>query len=345
MANVSGGLAGAAGGAATGAKIGSIIPGVGTAVGAGVGALLGGVSGLFSSKPKAPEYKPLDISKIISESRATAAENYRNSFALEKDVNPQQAALRTVTNSSLGSLASGALPNQQVANSLLSQAGTSKVDTTGLGDTWTNPLLEESANRIMHNLKLGGTLGKEAQASAVKAALEKGGAAGISGSGAGRGLVARDLGLTSIGLENDRIAKAQDAGKTMAALGLQGDVLRLQGQQLGLSDYLGRTNAALTGAGQDMQRIGLLASIVDGRPLPESGLSAGSVASLYVADNNARNQFAADSAAIKSKQYGQDINSLLGLAGTVAGSGALDSGGKGILDSIFKKKADPLGNI
>lgn len=57
---------------------------------------------------------------------------------------------------------------------------------------------------------LGGQLDPETQALVTRTALQGGGASGISGSGAQRGAVARDLGLTSMDLQNQRQGRAAD---------------------------------------------------------------------------------------------------------------------------------------
>ncbi len=325
MADILGGATGALGGAAAGAKIGSIVPGIGTAV----GAVVGGLAGLFSGGKKQSKvtYQPLDIAKIISDARTQAAENYRQSFELERQVNPQQAALRGQTNIALSNLASGNTPGVQASYRLLDQALTGPIANAESG---TNSLLEESASRILNNLRLGGALGADAQQQAVKAALEKAGTSGISGSGAARGLVARDLGLTSMAVENQRIGQAQQAGAQQAQLGLAREQLRLQ-------DFLGRSGLAQNVAAQDAQRTGLLASIVDARALPEPGLNPGAIASLYVADNNARNQVGTTNAAIAQQQRNQNLNSLLGL-GSMAAGGGFDA-----LSGLFKRPGTSSG--
>lgn len=328
MADVIGGVVGGASGAATGAKLGTMImPGVGTAIGAVAGGLLGLFSG-GQSKKKAT-YQPLDIAKIISDSRAQAAENYRQSFELERQYNPQQAALRTDTNIALANLASGNTRGVQASYGLLDQAMGGPIANADAGN---NSLLEESASRILNNLKLGGALGADVQQQAVKAALERGGAAGISGSGAARGLVARDLGLTSMAVENQRIGQAQQAGAQQAQI-------RLAQEQLRLQDFLGRSGIAQNVAAQDLQRTNLLAGIVDARALPESGLNPGALASLYVAENNARNQVGTTNSMIAQQQRNQDLNSLLGL-GSLAAGGGFDS-----LGSLFKKSGTSGSNI
>lgn len=266
-------------------------------------AVIGGIASNQAAKKNAAAIRdakpdPLDISKVISDARTAASENYARSIGLEQQFRPGTAALRTTTDQSLQALAAGQTPGLQARDSLLSSLG---------GSYATNPLLQESANRILGNLRLGGALGPDVQAQAMQAALQKGGAAGISGSGAARGLVARDLGLTSLGLEQQRIQQAQQAGTAMA--------------QLNLQDLATRGNLITNAAAQDASRAGLLASIVDARALPESGLSPGAIANLYVGDKNAQDQFAVTSAAAQAQNRNATLNSLLGF-GTMAASGA-----------------------
>ena len=165
----------------------------------------------------------------------------------------------------------------------------------------------------------------------MQAALQKGGAAGISGSGAARGLVARDLGLTSLGVEQQRIAQAQDAGAKKATLGLEGQKLRLQ-------DLVARGQLTQAAANAEAQRLGLVTTLIDARALPESGLNPGSIASILVGGNNAQNQFDTLNSAIAQQQKNANLNSLLGFGTTAASSGALSG-----IASLFKSKTPAIG--
>jgi hypothetical protein len=141
----------------------------------------------------------------------------------------------------------------------------------------------------------------------MQAALQKGGMAGISGSGAARGLVARDLGLTSLGLEQQRIAQAQQAGQTMADLRLKDMAMR----------------GTITGnaAAADATRFLSISQLMDARAYPESGLNPASIANLYIADNNARNQLATNAAAITNSARNANMQAMLGFGSQVAGGG------------------------
>ena len=278
---------------------------VATAIG-GSAVLGAGVSLL--NKPKSQNFTPLDISKVIADSRTNAAETLAQSKEMESQYFPGTTILRGTTDIALGNLANQNTAGFAARNSLLGGMGSPIADAS----VSSNPLLQASADRIMGQLNLGGKLDAETQAAATRGALQGAGSAGISGSGAARGLVARDLGLTSLALNNSRIQNAQASGNLMAQLGLQG-------QQLKLQDAMNRFGAASGAAGQDVQATSLLASIIDNRAMPNAGLSATDIANLYAGQNNAQNQVNANNAAIAQQTKNQQLNALLGLGTTAAG--------------------------
>jgi hypothetical protein len=266
-----------------------------------------------------PKSQPLDISKVISDARNTASQTLQDSQALERQYMPGTAQLRNQADFGLGQISNQSTAGFQARNSILDGMTNPVADSS----VSSNPLLQGAQDRILGQLNLGGKLDAETQAAVTRGALSGAGSAGISGSGAGQGLVARDLGLTSLGLQNQRQQAALGAGSTIAGLDLQGQNLKLQ-------DVLGRYGAAQGAAGQDIQGSGLLAGIIDARQLPNAGLSASDVSNLYVGNNNASNQNAFNSAAIAQQQRNSNISALLGFAGTAAGAYA---GYKGNLSS------------
>lgn len=283
------GLTGAAAGATLGAKIGAI----GGPMGAAIGGGLGLVAGLFGGKKKAPAPKPVDIGKLVADARANAEENLRRSLDLEKAYLPGQAAARTAASDFLLSQLTGAPVErrEQLASAASELAGQRGVSN----------LTQSAADQILADLGLGGSLDAETQAQVMRGALAKGGAAGIMGSDAGRGLLARDLGLTSIQLRNARQQAALQAGNQLdasylASLGLLGNV----------------TGNQLTQAGQ-------LSSLMAGTPLPESGLSSGDLASVAIGNTNAANAYNSQQAAINASKVSNLLKAGLGFAGTIAG--------------------------
>jgi hypothetical protein len=240
----------------------------------------GSSSGSVGSLPNSQ----LDIDKIITDARTTAAENYKNSLALERANNPGQAAFREAATQA--AVASAERPSYT-------------------GSPTTNSLLNESAESILSQLRLGSALPADVQAQVTRAALSKAGQAGLAGSFAGRGLVAQDIGTTSLALQQQRQAQALQAGSVLDQLGLA------------------RDQASRTGALQ-------LKTLADSFALPESGLSPGSIASLYVGNNNVANQTAQNQFLIDQQNANNrnaQINQLLGF-----GSSVFANRNKGVLD-------------
>ena len=154
---------------------------------------------------------------------------------------------------------------------------------------------------------MGGQLDPSTQAMITQGALQGAGTAGISGSGAGRGLVARDLGLTSMQVLQGRQNQASAAGNAFGQLGLQGQSLQLQ-------DYISRlTGANSAVASQNSYGLGL-GNLMNNTALPNSGLTGSQVASLDVGNQQIANAARQQSAANTSSLY----NSLFGAAGNAA---------------------------
>lgn len=304
----SGALSGAASGAAAGS---AILPGWGTAI----GAVIGGVSGYFGAGKK------VDINKIITDAQNTAKANLQNSINLENQFLPGTSMLRRQSNELNSNLATGSTAAQRVQGQLLDQAGRPITDP---GAAVNNPLTVGSLNSILNSLNKGGKLDPDVQAQAVQAALQKGGAAGISGSGTGRGLVARDLGLTSLQLLQSRQNQA-------AQVGNQYGQLALQGQGLQLSDFMQRL-AGVSGAVGQQQSYALgLGNLMAATPYPNSGLGPGQTASLAIGANAQAN-------AIAQQNQANAAGAMTSVAGAVQAAGGIanlfkQSGGYQTVDS------------
>jgi hypothetical protein len=156
----------------------------------------------------------------------------------------------------------------------------------------------------MADLELGGNLDPETQAAVMRGALARTGASGITGSQAGRGLTARDLGLTSMQLRNSRIANALQGGQMLSQAEMA--------SQMGLQQLVG----AQTGDAMAAQQI--LAGM-----LPEAGLSSGDLASVTIGNNQQQNQarIAASQAQAAGVQgVASSLASGLGLLGRLGGA-------------------------
>jgi hypothetical protein len=82
-------------------------------------------------------------------------------------------------------------------------------DIENIYDPNAGTLREATTSRILGDLNLGGKLPRDVQDAVLKSSLEKGASAGLGFSPASRSLTARDLGLTSLDLNNSRLSRAQ----------------------------------------------------------------------------------------------------------------------------------------
>ncbi len=273
-----GGATGALSGAAAGAKLGSIagLPGV------AVGAVVSGLAGIFGAK-KAPKPQTVDIAKLVADARQNATENLANSLKMEAQYLPGQAAFRSTATDALARRAAEVSAQDYVGNLLRGAGGATQFLAEG-----------SIARQILDDAKLGGSLPADVQAQVTKAALEGAGQAGIAGSTAARGVVARDIGMSSEALRQRRLAQALGIESSLFNAYLQGEGAR----------------------GTEIARSGQLALAT---PLPESGLSSGDLASLAVANTNIVNQGNASAAAARNAQLQGLFGTALGFAKSMPG--------------------------
>lgn len=245
----------------------------------------GSTSGSVGSIPN----NPLDIDQVITDARNSAASNYQNSLALEAANNPGQAAFRNAATGAATNLVNQG-PYQNTAQ--LGYSGTPLVGAYN-GTAQSNALLNESADSILQQLRLGSSLPADVQSQITRAALSNAGQAGLSGSFAGRGLVARDIGTNSLALLGARQQAAQNAGSLLNQVGLGNAQFNLSSALGGLQAdqlNLGAANYGLNQAQFNVNSAFQAKSLADAYALPNSGLDPGAIASLYVGNNNALNQ-------------------------------------------------------
>lgn len=258
-----------------------------------------GTSGSSSGSVGSLPYQPLDIDKVITDSRSAAAENYRTSLDLEKQYNPGQSAFRNAA-------------TDAAIQATFNAPGGRTYAGTPMGNT----LLTESSDDILSELRLGNSLPPDVQAEVARAALQTSGQAGLAGSFAARGLVGKDIGVSSLALGNARRAAALQAGGLWEKLGL--DRANFDAQQRGV-DAANTLN---------------FKTLADSFPLPNPGLDPGAIASLYTGNSNAlnqvnQNQFLIDQQ--NANRRADNMNKLLGFGSqAVAAAGGFGGlfGGK-----------------
>lgn len=280
---------------------------------AGVGAL----ASMYSSNKAAQAQKEaakasqVDINALDAKTREMALRNAQESAALEKLMTPEVPALRTAANQGvLNSLGDKSLDS----SSALLQ-GSLGGDVAGRVNT---PLLQAAIARAKANLELGGNLDRDTQNAVTRKGLANAASVGGGRLGLGRDVVARDLGLTSLQLQQQRLNDASKIG----------------GQEFAVEQE--NNNTAFNNSANLLNRIQLLRAISDGGfskqlaaaqygqsiQQPIVGLDPSSVANITV--GNANNQGAA--AANKGNIYGQQGQNFANLAGSALGYGVLQYG-------------------
>lgn len=254
---------------------------------------------------QAGQASQVDVAALDEQTRRIAKQNALDSAALEQQLTPEVPQLRTAANT--GILA-GLTPTagEASATSLLQ----SQIGQPVAGDI--NPgLLNEAVAKARSDLALGGQLPQELQNLVTRTALAHAGAVGGGGLGLGRDIAARDLGLTSLGLQKDRLLQAASLGGQEAGV-----------QQFNVGTHFQNANNLL----QQIQMLQAISQGQYGRQLaagqfgqsiqqPITGLDPTAVANVTVGNQNNQAKYLANQANIQ----GQQGNNYLALAGNLLG--------------------------
>ncbi len=170
-------------------------------------------------------------------------------------------------------------------------------------------MLQQAIAKASSDLSLGGRLGQDQQNFVTRQALAHSGAIGGGGLGLGRDLVARDLGLSSLGLEQQRLNTALGAGQAQQGLA-QANATDLTNRETLLSQLNQSNFARALAAGQYGESI---------RP-PQVGLDPSAAANIAIGNRNAGVAATANQGNI----YGQQGQNQAQFAGNLLGYGLLN---------------------
>lgn len=257
----------------------------------------------------------VDINALDQRARQIAQQNAADSAALEQAMTPEVPQLRRDAN-----------------NQILQQMNPSGVDEysrnalAGLGENQVGaaqtPLLRAAIAKAKADLGMGGQLGADTQNAVTRSALAKAGTVAPGQLGTGRDIVARDLGLTSMDVERQRLqAASQLGGQEMALAGLDANTAfnnkssKLNAIQL-LQSLQGNQFQRALAAGQYGQNI----------RQPVVGLDPGSVVDLTVGNSN-------NAAAARANQVniaGQQGQNWMQFGGQMAGNALLAYNNSGV---------------
>lgn len=247
------------------------------------------------------------VDSLGQSTQELSKQNALASAELERQLTPEVPQLRTQANQNLlGGLSDGRYNMNGEQSLLRSQMGQQ------VGQIQ-SPLLQAAIAKAQGDLALGGQLSPEAQNLATRQGLAQAGAV-QGGLGLGRDLVARDLGLNSMQVEQQRLQNASQLGGQELQLGQANSQVNQfnAGNLLNQIQLLNSINQ--NGFGRDLATAQYAESIQ--RPIV--GIDPGSAANLQIAQQNAAGAAAANSANVK----GQQQQGYLNAAGQITG-GAL----------------------
>lgn len=250
----------------------------------------------------------VDIEALDAKTREIAKQNALQSAALEQQLTPEVPALRSAANQGvLGGLGATAAENAS-QSALMGGLG------QDVGSKLQTPLLRAAIAKAKADLELGGQLPQDVRNLVTRRALATSG--GVTGNlGLGRDISARDLGLTSLDLENRRLQNAaaigsQEAGIEQFDVGTQFNNASHQLNIMQLLQALGNNqfgrNLSAAQYGESIAR-------------PVVGLDPGSVADVTIGNTNNRTAALSNQANIA----GQQSNNYMNLAGQGLGYGLL----------------------
>jgi len=250
----------------------------------------------------------VNITELDEQARELAKRNLADSAALEQQFNPEVANLRRAATESLLSYTNPDTARDTLRGALYSDF------TTNNQPLARSSLLDSAIAKAGSDLALGGQLSTSARNEATRRAGATASTVGGGALGLGRDLSARDLGLSAMALEQQRLnTAAQLGGQDQAVIQAQNAALQQQLAQRAstaalISDLQGQTfneRLGLANFGQSIAR-------------PESGLTGSSLVDLTVGNTNASSAAAANAAAIRAQQGANYMGfggQLLGLAG------------------------------
>jgi len=144
----------------------------------------------------------VDIDALNQQTKDIARQNAIDSAALEKQLTPEVSQFRTAgMNNLLNQVNAGTASSDKYRAILEAQ----------LGKSLNTPLVNDAIAKARSDLALGGQLSQDVQNAVIRRGLANAGSVG-GGLGLGRDVSSRDLGLTSLQLEQQRLANAFNGG-------------------------------------------------------------------------------------------------------------------------------------
>ena len=228
---------------------------------------------LQAQKDALANVKPADINAINTQAVDTQTANAIAAKKLQAQLEP---GVQPLQSASLSDLLAKLQPDQytEQIKALLGKSisGGSSINLS---------LLNSAVNSAQQQLDLGGKLDPETQNQIMRAALAKAGSVAPGGLGLGRDITARDLGLNSLQLYQQRLNNASTIGGQ-----------QLSEQQAQSQQTLAQQQMLAALAQGDYTRALQIAQFAQGIQTPSLGLSGTDVANISLGKTNQGNQAA-----------------------------------------------------
>lgn len=219
-------------------------------------------------------------------------QNAKDSYALQNQLTPTVQPLQNASNAGLlNFMNQGTDPGVAKAQSMVA---------SNLGVPLNTPLLNSAIAKAQSDLALGGKLSADQQNLATRQGAATAGSVGGGGLGLGRDLTARDLGLTSAQVEQQRLQNASQLGGQ-----------EQQGAEFSSNNLISSLNALSSANNTKYRQLLGTAQYAQSIKPPTVGLDPGSTASAAVANNNAQAQLATNQSNANTSQ----VNGYANLAG------------------------------
>ncbi len=260
---------------------------------------------------QAGQQAQVDIPGIAQMTQDQALKNIALSRQVEDKYNPGNNLLRQ--GSVLGLISQlGSDPNNDIYTKLNEQFQGAPM-TAQSADS---ELLKKAIAQATNDLALGGKLPLDVRNMVARTAAGQSGSVS-GGLSLGRDIQARDLGLTSLDLQQRRLGNAQSLGQAELGGNQFNANMRQRANEFGLTNNLNLAQLMSQLNGADFNKF--LASAQFGQSLqgPQVGLDPSAIANLSVGNTNAGTQAALNAAGIKA----QSGNNLTNFGGQLFGYG------------------------
>lgn len=258
----------------------------------------------------------VDIAALDAQIREIARKNAVESMQLEQELTPEVSSLRKQSIQSLqGDLAPDAY-DQSLRTGLMSDfLNASPTNLTGRSD-----LSRAVYDRAAADLALGGELPMDVRNAVLRRSAAQAGRVGGGALDLGRDIGARDLGLTSLDLLNQRMAQAQ-------GVGMQEDQYRLAGDQFRSQELNRVLNQRQNSAGlignldnAEASRRIAIANLAQNIDRPVVGMDPGTAAMLSVGNVNALQAYLANQQALAAQNANASNQATGQILGTLPGA-------------------------